>query len=194
VIRDGLLNENRSRRAAGASNCCPNCFDGLASRLVQYGTSRHRPVRTAETDSDSPATVDELRMRIHNGRVVHFAAAVLIVTALGAGFARGGNEAQPLVISDETPVVFDGDDWTSFSVDETELFARADEAPSRGDDNSAAADVVPSRPAVVADQAINLIPLPAPVVPALLGVAAVALRFAIRGRNRSAAGVFRRSR
>jgi hypothetical protein len=43
-------------------------------------------------------------MRIHNGRVVHFAAAVFIVATLGAGFARAGNEAQPLVVSDETPV------------------------------------------------------------------------------------------
>ena len=89
------------------------------------------------------------------------------------------------------PLPIDADEWADFSVMDPQLFpdtttsASADEPVSR---------VIPFAPAAEADPAVNLIPLPTPVIPAVLGLSALALRFVLRGRRSATAGVFRRSR
>ena len=90
------------------------------------------------------------------------------------------------------PLPIDADEWADFSVMDPLLFPDTTTTTAPADEP--VSPVIPFAPAAEADPAVNLIPLPTPVIPAVLGLSAVALRFALRGRRSSAAGVFRRSR
>jgi hypothetical protein len=120
---------------------------------------------------------------IRHRRTFHAAGSAIIVLAVVVCMTRAA-AAESLT--------FDADELDSFTVDTTELFPR----PSDEDVSEPVpvTRLVPAAPADTADPALNLVPLPAPLAPALIGVSVVALRFAFRRRKVSAARVFRRPR
>lgn len=116
-------------------------------------------------------------------RAIQIGAAAVIALALGAGSLRA---------AEDHPIAINADELADFTIDDADLFPR----PGSEDqfDVGPVARMIPPEPAETADPVLNLVPLPAPVVPAILGISFVAVRLALRGRKNAAAGVFRRRR
>jgi hypothetical protein len=117
-------------------------------------------------------------------RAIEIGTVAIIALALGATSLR----AAPA----EAPAAFDVEAFADFSVEDADVFPRA--VVEKQTDDAPLTPLVPPEPARAADPAINLVPLPAPLMPAIIGVTFLAARFAMRRRRNSAAGVFRRRR
>ena len=116
-------------------------------------------------------------------RLIQMGAAAAIAVAVGAGSLRAATGE---------PFVFEAGELDHFTVDVSEFSPQPGVGVREAD--APITRHIPPQPADAADPALNLVPLPAPLAPAMVGISVVALRWALRRRRTSAARVFRRSR
>jgi hypothetical protein len=111
--------------------------------------------------------------------VLQAGAAIAVAMVFGLGSVRA---------STAPALVFDPDELAAFNIDEADLFPRQTIAEPQQDADTGR--LLSPQPADMADVETNLVPLPAPLVPAAVGVFVVTARFVMRRRS-ATAGVFR---